>query len=415
MRFAIKGVQALHMQQRVQPWGGSRRPRPEIGLFHRRIARNRRVIALRQHAAPVQDSDRVAKAGHHAKICSTISTVRPFAARRIRSATRSMSSWPMPAIGSSSSIIRGRARAWRRFPAPVYGHRPFRRPWFRPIRRGRPRRAGRGRANHIGAGRLARTPEIERIAARALERDPHVLEGGEIGKNRRNLEGADQAAPRHVGRPGARYVATLIADYAARGLQEFGQEVETGGFSGAVRPDQGVNRMAPDAQAHFAHGGKACEFLGQPVRLEGAVAQKNSLSQGSGRLPGQILGASLGGGPASKIKAVGAGAMGPRDAARSPKYGEFAANLRALAFADAANGRVVATLSYGPIAQFHFSVLWSGQGLHLTWVNESFDWAGKGPSDGDPVCVTRRNDLIGAKTWRKQVRFPQRRRPAANQ
>jgi hypothetical protein len=55
--------------------------------------------------------------------------------------------------------------------------------------------------------------------------------------------------------------------------------------------------------------------------------------------------------------------MGLGNAARLRNFGEFTANLRARALAGAANGRAAATLSYGPIARFHFSVYGVAKGF----------------------------------------------------
>ena len=93
-----------------------------------------------------------------------------------------------------------------------------------------------------------RTPEVERAAARALQRDAHVLQHREMGKDRGNLERAHEAEARDVGRRERRDVVALVDDAAARRLQELGEQVEAGGLAGAVRADERVNGAALDPQ-----------------------------------------------------------------------------------------------------------------------------------------------------------------------
>jgi hypothetical protein len=108
-----------------------------------------------------------------------------------------------------------------------------------------------------------RAPEIERTAASALQRDAHVLDHGEMRKHRRDLERAPDAEPRHVRRIERGDVAAVEHDAALRGRKEFGEEIKAGGLAGAVRPDQGVNAAAYDAQIDRAHRDEAGKFLGQ--------------------------------------------------------------------------------------------------------------------------------------------------------
>ena len=79
-----------------------------IGFAHARILADRvvgrRRRGSRRAARTVTRSQRSATTF---RLCSTISTVRFLAMRRIRSEMRPISSWPMPAIGSSSSSMAG--------------------------------------------------------------------------------------------------------------------------------------------------------------------------------------------------------------------------------------------------------------------------------------------------------------------
>ena len=75
----------------------------------------------------------------------------------------------------------------------------------------------------------------------ALQREPDVLERGQVREHRRDLEAAHQPEPRDLRRLHAGDVAPLERDRAARRRQELGQQVEAGRLAGAVRADQGVD------------------------------------------------------------------------------------------------------------------------------------------------------------------------------
>src|ERR1700679_2692154 len=106
------------------------------------------------------------------RLCSTIRMVYFAEMRLISAAILSMSSCPMPAIGSSSSIIfRSSASVGAITGAAV-------------------------ETIEHGLG----PPEIEGVPVLALQRHPDIFERGEVRKHRRNLERAHQAKTRHIGR-----------------------------------------------------------------------------------------------------------------------------------------------------------------------------------------------------------------------
>jgi hypothetical protein len=116
-----------------------------------------------------------------------------------------------------------------------------------------------------------RAPEIERIAALALQGDAHILEHAEMREDGRNLEGAHEAAAGHVGRLHGRDIAAVIADRASAGRQELGQEIEAGCLSRPVRPDQRMDRAAANLETDVVHGDEAFELLGQAFGRENDV------------------------------------------------------------------------------------------------------------------------------------------------
>ena len=123
-------------------------------------------------------------------------------------------------------------------------------------------------------------------AALALQRDPHVLEHGQMREHRRDLERAHQPEPRHVGRRQRRDVAALVDDAAAGRAQELGQQVEAGGLAGAVRSDQRMNGAAGNAQVHPVDRDEAGEFLGEVLgtRMKSSVTSPSPVQSASSRL-----------------------------------------------------------------------------------------------------------------------------------
>ena len=82
-------------------------PGSEISLHDLRVAGYRGVVALGQDLPASQHRDGVERCSTTLRLCSTMSTVRLRATCWIRAEMRSTSSWAMPAVGSSSSIISG--------------------------------------------------------------------------------------------------------------------------------------------------------------------------------------------------------------------------------------------------------------------------------------------------------------------
>jgi len=69
-----------------------------------------------------------------------------------------------------------------------------------------------------------------------------------MGKYRRDLKGANEPEPRHIGRRQGRDVFALVDDAAVRGLEKLGEQIEACGLAGAVRADQGMYRAAGDLE-----------------------------------------------------------------------------------------------------------------------------------------------------------------------
>ena len=187
--------------------------------------------------------------------------------------TGPMSSWPRPAIGSSSRIMRGlqrdgggqleRALAAVRQLAGGVAQRQGSRP--DPSASSSSPRASR-RPQHCG--RCARSewcpPVLRCSATRTFSSTLMWPNTAEIWNER------TRPHARHRGRVATRDVAPV--ERITRplvGRQEGGEQVEAGGLAGAVRPDQGMDGMAPHAQGHVLDRHEPLEGLGQPLRLGG--------------------------------------------------------------------------------------------------------------------------------------------------
>src|SRR5204863_7181583 len=87
----------------------------------------------------------------------------------------------------------------------------------------------------------------------------------------------------------ARDIAAVEHDRARSDRQEFREQVEAGGLSGAIRADQRMHVMAPDPKRHVVHGIEATKLLGQAARFKdvavarGVHARPPSAYRASGR------------------------------------------------------------------------------------------------------------------------------------
>src|SRR5450631_4427870 len=127
---------------------------------------------------------------------------------------------------------------------------------------------------------------MERRAELSLHGDADVLDHREVREHGRDLERANDAAPRDrrglVGRD-----VTAFEENVPRGRnEELGQQVEARRLAGAVRSDQGVDRAAPHAQVDLVDGDEALELLREGLRLEDQVrAHAARFAAGRAALP----------------------------------------------------------------------------------------------------------------------------------
>src|SRR5262249_45607445 len=90
----------------------------------------------------------------------------------------------------------------------------------------------------------------------------------EVGKYRRQLERAHDAAACHLRGLLERDVLAAIDDLAAARDHELGEKIEEGGLAGAVRADERVDVAAAHPEVDAAHGNETAELLGESAGLE---------------------------------------------------------------------------------------------------------------------------------------------------
>jgi hypothetical protein len=120
-------------------------------------------------------------------------------------------------------------------------------------------------------------PEVERVAQVALQRGAHVLQDRHVREHGRDLERADDAAARDLGRRFAGDVHAVVRDRSLGGMQELGQQVEERGLAGPVRPDQCMDVAAAHLQIDVVHRDEALELPGQAFRLEDELSLQLAL------------------------------------------------------------------------------------------------------------------------------------------
>src|SRR5207237_10759747 len=103
-------------------------------------------------------------------------------------------------------------------------------------------------------------PEVERRRQRALQGDANVFQHRQVGKHGGQLERANDAAARHLGRLFEGDVLTAVDDLTAGWNQEFGEQVEEGCLARAVGTDQRMVLTAAAPKNDVAHGDKAAEL-----------------------------------------------------------------------------------------------------------------------------------------------------------
>src|SRR6266849_5459704 len=177
------------------------------------------------------------------RLCSTIRIVRSTETLRINAEMRPISSWPSPAIGSSSSSISGSSDRVEE---------------------------NLGRSVEL-VENAPRAPEVKRVGELVLQGHADILAHAQMGKDGGDLERPHHAAPGDLGGLEGGDVAAVVDDLPSAGVEKLGQEIEDGRLARAVRTDQRVDRAAADLDVHPLHRAEAAELLGQTTGLEDDV------------------------------------------------------------------------------------------------------------------------------------------------
>ena len=135
-------------------------------------------------------------------------------------------------------------------------------------------------------------PEMVGRTQAALQPQAHVFEQRQVRENGRDLERADDAAPCDLCGLFAGDVLPVEQDGARRGLQEFGQQVEAGGFACAVGADERMDGTPAHCEVDIADRREAFELFGEMVGLEDGLAHCAAAAlvcDGSVRITGSIF------------------------------------------------------------------------------------------------------------------------------
>ena len=215
---------------------------------------------------------RSAKANTASMSCSISRIVSSRLTSRSSPTMRALSSGPIPAIGSSSSSMRGPVASaiaissWRCSP------------WLS-LETSTSARPAEPDARERGARRLAqrgllarRTPETEGMPGMRLHGERHVVERGEIGKQRGDLERAGEPEPAAaIGRQRGD-VAAAEANAAGVGRELADELADQRGLAGAVRPDDGVQLALRHVERDGIGGDHAAEAFAQALDLQERVS-----------------------------------------------------------------------------------------------------------------------------------------------
>ena len=114
---------------------------------------------------------------------------------------------------------------------------------------------------------------MKRGANLALQGDAHIFQHPQVREHGRDLERADDAAPRNLRRCVLGNVLSVEQDHARAGLEKFGQQIKAGGLARAVGANQRVDAATAHGKVHPVHCHKAFELFAQFLCLENAVCR----------------------------------------------------------------------------------------------------------------------------------------------
>ena len=129
--------------------------------------------------------------------------------------------------------------------------------------------------------RALRLPEMKRRAKITLQRCAHILKHCHVRKHSGDLKRTHDAAARCLRGRLSGDVAAVELDAAASRKQKFGQQIEEGCFTRAVRPDQRVNVAALNFKIDAIHGDESFEFFAEAARFKNVFSGQKMRSSES--------------------------------------------------------------------------------------------------------------------------------------
>src|SRR5207245_6586796 len=253
------------------PSSGSGTTGPHVRLDHVRVPRHGPVVTFREDLAARQDGDGVREILDHAEVV-------------LDHQDRAIGRDPLDQRRDALDVLVRQAGGGLVQQHALRVEREGRRDLqcalsaVRQLDRGRPGEGGeadrvdqlQGPAIELPEHALG-PPEVERAAARSLQRDAHVFQNRQVREHGRDLKRAHEPQAGDVRRTGARDVAALEPDAPARGSEEMRQQIEAGRLAGAVGTDERVDRPAAHPQGHVLDGDEPAKLLGESLGLEDEV------------------------------------------------------------------------------------------------------------------------------------------------
>ena len=135
-----------------------------------------------------------------------------------------------------------------------------------------------------------RLPRAQIVAEEARLRpelmgDHDIVAHAHAPEDRRLLEGTDHTLSCHPVRSAAGDALAAEADAAGTRGQEGGDQLEEGGFSRPVRPDDGEDLAFLHMEGDAIHGGEPTEAFGDVINFENGFGHRTSLRRPSERRP----------------------------------------------------------------------------------------------------------------------------------
>jgi hypothetical protein len=109
----------------------------------------------------------------------------------------------------------------------------------------------------------------------SLQSHSYIFKRSQMRKDRRNLKRAHETQTRHIGGFHRRNILAFIKDLATCRRQELREQIEAGGFAGAVGADQGVNTATLDTQIDVVHCRESSKLFAQAFCFENELVSQS--------------------------------------------------------------------------------------------------------------------------------------------